>query len=242
MLKLDNVTLLTLFWGDNDHSLNSIKSMQNCMNKISFGEKVIITDGDSAKRHDEFIQKHDIKYIPMQDSISSNLKDDTQRENFSNTFLQKLKDSVETEFCLNIQSDSTIIDEEKWTDNFLEYDYIGAPWPEYILKTSDMCQDKIKWFPNVVGNGGFSIRSKRFIDSCFNLETFHKNEDLNVCIFNYYNMINRGVKFAPKELAYEFSVEHPINTLGSYDRNILSTYKSFGFHGDFNPAGMKKIL
>ena len=55
-------------------------------------------------------------------------------------------------------------------------------------------------------------------------------------------MVNRGIKFAPKELAYKFSVEHPINNLGVYDRNVLSTYNSFGFHGDFNTAGMKEIL
>ena len=241
MLKLNDVTLLSLFWGDNEHSSNSVNSMQNCIDRVEFGGKIIITDTESANRYDKFIQENDITVVSIGESISSDLKDDVEREKFSNIFLKKLQESVKTEFCLNIQSDSTIIDQSKWTDHFLDYDYIGAPWPEHILRTSDMCQDKIKWFPNVVGNGGFSIRSKRFIDSCFNLEIFHKNEDLNICVFNYYNMVNRGIKFAPSELAYKFSVEHPIKELGNYDRRVLSTYGSFGFHGDFNPAGMGKI-
>ncbi len=64
---------------------------------------------------------------------------------------------VDTDFCLLIHDDSCVVNPEMWTDEFLDYDYIGAPWPEGSQ-------------PYRVGNGGFSLRSKRLLD------VFNKNE------------------------------------------------------------------
>ena len=84
MLKLNDVTLLSLFWGDNEHSRNSVNSMQNCIDRVEFGGKIIITDTESAKRYDKFIQENDITVVSIGESISSDLKNDTEREKFSN--------------------------------------------------------------------------------------------------------------------------------------------------------------
>ena len=57
-----------------------------------------------------------------------------------------------------------------WSDDFLEYDYIGAPWPnskngkvdlkKYNKNIADQIIENID--KNQVENGGFSLRSKNF--------------------------------------------------------------------------------
>jgi hypothetical protein len=53
-------------------------------------------------------------------------------------------------------------------------------------------------------------------------------------------MTSAGIKFAPPELAVKFSKEHP-TPYGGFNRDLLFTYNSFGFHGEFNTGGMKFI-
>jgi hypothetical protein len=103
-----------------------------------------------------------------------------------------------------------------------------------------MVAGRIDEIPNVVGNGGFSLRTRKYVEESAKLKWFHKNEDLNICVFNYENMVKKGIKFAPAWLASEFAVEHPVPTK-TFARTLLFTYNSFGFHGEFNPAGMKFI-
>ena len=51
---------------------------------------------------------------------------------YSKFMLQDLYKFVDTKFCLVIQSDGFVINPNLWTNQFLEYDYIGAPWPNEI--------------------------------------------------------------------------------------------------------------
>ncbi len=139
-----------------------------------------------------------------------------------------------------MQHDSTIIDITNWDDRYLEYDYIGAPWPMSIVQASDMVAGRIEKIPNVVGNGGFSLRTRKFVEESASLGWQHKNEDLNTCVFNYDRMTERGITFAPPSLAAKFSVEHPTEHK-YFNRDILLSYSSFGFHGEFNNAGMQFI-
>ena len=46
-----------------------------------------------------------------------------------------LKEYINSEHVLVIQDDGHIVNPDIWDDNFLDYDYIGAPWPtEYNLE------------------------------------------------------------------------------------------------------------
>ena len=36
---------------------------------------------------------------------------------------------IQTSHCLLIQSDGFVLFPDKWDDSWLDYDYIGAPWP-----------------------------------------------------------------------------------------------------------------
>lgn len=147
--------------------------------------------------------------------------------------LKHLKDYIKTEFCLVVQWDSGIVDPSLWTNEFLEYDYIGACWANN--------------FPNRVGNGGGSLRSLKFLEESSIIandiphgQFLLGNEDLYACVTKYEYMLSKGIKFAPLDLARRFSVERPIME-ASHKYNDLTTYQSFLFHGDFNVAGMNLI-
>jgi uncharacterized protein DUF5672 len=62
--------------------------------------------------------------------------------------VRKMHQVIETDFILNIQADGFVTNASKWTDDFLKYDYIGAPWKK------PQGQNGAR-----VGNSGFSLRS-----------------------------------------------------------------------------------
>jgi hypothetical protein len=134
------------------------------------------------------------------------------RQAYSKFILQELHKYIHTDFVLIVQWDGYIINPDAWKPQFLEYDYIGAVWP---------------WHPRGlrVGNGGFSLRSKVLCQLTANPQFVYtdQNEDDLICHVNRDYLVSNGIKFAPEELAREFSFERE-----------LSDIKTFGFHGDFN--------
>lgn len=136
---------------------------------------------------------------------------------------------INTDYCLIFQNDGYIIDGSKWTDEFLNYDYIGAPWriPEdnaYKTPTGELVR---------VGNGGFSLRSKKLLGAPTKLGlefsdmgTGFPHEDGWLCCHVRKELEDYGIKFAPLEVAALFSTEFP----------IPETVDSFGAHG----VGLKR--
>lgn len=241
-LDLNNVAIFTFCWGD-EHVAKSLRSMLICLDQVNFKRQVLITDSSKTEimNFQNIIDKYNIEVCDVAVDLNDNMSnDDTNRMSFCESFVQETKKYITDDFCLNVQHDSTIIDSSRWTDEFLDYDYVGAPWPMNIIQADDMVAGKLDYIPNVVGNGGFSLRSRKFVEESSYLEWKHKNEDLNACVFNYYNLIDKGIRFAPPGLAARFSVEHP-TVHQSFSRDLLFTYKSFGFHGEFNSGGMKLI-
>lgn len=241
-LHLPDVAIFTFCWGT-EHVAKSLRSMLIGMDQVSFKRNVLITDSNKTdlKLFEQAIDKHNIEVYDMSVNLNSNLQnDDANRIGFCESFVQQTNRYMTDDFCLNVQHDSTIIDASKWHEDYLDYDYIGAPWPMSIIQSSDMVAGRIEKIPNVVGNGGFSLRTRRFVEESAKLGWEHKNEDLNICVFNYDRMIDASVRFAPPELAAVFSVEHP-TSYKSFTRDLLFTYGSFGFHGEFNSGGMNFI-
>lgn len=122
-------------------------------------------------------------------------------------------------YVLLIHWDGFIINPESWTDHFYEYDYIGAPWP---------------WLNNVCGNGGFSLRSKKFLevqnDIISNKIITKFNEDLILCKILRHEFIKHGCIYAEPQIAYKFSTEHHSHI------NEYIFEKPFGFHDfKYNP-------
>lgn len=108
--------------------------------------------------------------------------------------IYNLGNHVETSHALLIHPDGYVIRPWLWDNAWLEYDYIGAPWRDDPNAFLD------PWGRNQrVGNGGFSLRSKRLLDVPKNVEVpwevnegdFYKhmnaglyNEDGNICVHN----------------------------------------------------------
>jgi hypothetical protein len=133
---------------------------------------------------------------------------------YSNFLINKLNNYISTNFVIILQIDGFIINPQLWRDSFLEWDYIGAPWPHHPS------------FPNRVGNVGFSLRSKKFLEITSQLiNTNDQNEDHFLCRTNYNLLSNNGIKFADLKTASKFSLEHNIPEYHQDYSNV------FGIHG-----------
>jgi hypothetical protein len=147
---------------------------------------------------------------------------------YSRFILKDLYRYFETPYCLVVQADGFVVNTDYWRDEFLQYDYIGAPWPEGVWKDD-------KFLPlnkNRVGNGGFSLRSRKLMQQTANidfdsLDFLTRSEDIVICHYLYEKMLEKGTRFAPPELAAIFSME---SLDGLYGQNIDSV---FGFHGKY---------
>jgi hypothetical protein len=129
---------------------------------------------------------------------------------YNKFIVHDLNSEIDDGHVLIIQYDGYIINKNAWSDSFFEYDYIGAPW-----LTQPWNKNK------TVGNGGFSLRSKKFLECCSNLKysDLQIPEDEFLCRMNGDYLENLGIKFAPISVAYDFSVED------------LPYKNQFGFHG-----------
>jgi hypothetical protein len=113
-----------------------------------------------------------------------------------------------------------------WNNDFLKYDYIGAPFyiSDNFIKRFDLSENLRD--SRIVGNGGFSIRSKKFLEVSAKLYTEGKilkahPQDVAESIWYRELFEKEGIVFAPVELADKFSIEA-----------TFTTYKDqFGFHG-----------
>jgi len=175
----------------------------------------------------KYLNINDISFITSNKNyknINFNIHyiDDMDYHEYSTFLFQKISDYVVNDKFMHIQTDGFPINFNLWDDRFLEYDYIGAPWP----KTMGWCNNV-----PVVGNGGFSIRSKEIYKHTKKIkefETIHRqriiNDDVFISVLIRDYLEQNKIKFAPVELAKKFSVEIPI----AEDHNLQS---SFGFHG-----------
>ena len=195
MLNLDQVTL---FCVDNRTPDLSILAMQQCLNKAYFKDAILVTDTTkimNAPNNIRMIEAPPIRSI----------------EDYSTYLQSDLSSYIQGTHMLVMQWDSFIVNPQLWNNQFLEYDYIGAPWPHHP--------------ETPVGNGGFSLRSKKLFVALQNprYQKLHP-EDQSICIFNK-NILEKelGIRIAPKEIAEQFAFEREYK-------------QAFGFHGFFNFA------
>ncbi len=136
------------------------------------------------------------------------------RAAYSQFALKELVNHISTDYALVVQWDGFIIDADSWADEFWNYDYIGAKWPHEFGDFR-------------VGNGGFSLRSRRLLNALANPEftlTHDENEDTAICIrFRELLETTYGIAFADERVAdrFAFDVGRPLGP-------------TLGFHGVFN--------
>lgn len=201
-LSLSNITLIGVDCMDINRLIKAIDS--SCKD-IIFGDVRVLSSSPHPRVTDKI------------DHIGS-------KEEYSKFCIKELYKYITTDYCLIIQYDGYVIDYKAWTNEFLRYDYIGAPW-EWLTEQK-------------VGNGGFSLRSKRLMELVANDEEitdFHPEDDMICHKYGRY-LERKGINFAPVELARKFSIE-------GYKSD--KRYRGqFGFHGTsvvFNSTNTKKV-
>jgi hypothetical protein len=120
---------------------------------------------------------------------------------------------------LLMQADGFILNPEAWEDGFLEYDFLGAPWPLELSWVQPGCQ---------VGNGGFSLRSRRLC--ALTSKLFYPvvyggglHEDFAIGSIARGFLESHGMRYPSVETALRFSMEKPSS-------KWIRPERSFGFH------------
>lgn len=139
----------------------------------------------------------------------------------------RINQFVPTEYCMYVSHDGYILNPDKWDDSWLQYDFIGAPWPSGITYS-----EKYR-----VGNNGFCLESKRFIELCakhWNQFKVGWPSDVWSCQIMRPAFESLGIKYAPLEVAAGFSWEHNIREIPG------ERHYAFGFH-DFGGKSIKRL-
>jgi hypothetical protein len=176
----------------------TIAAMRACMEQVEFADCILLTDVDTPDLPTE------IRVVPM-DPLRSVM-------DYSRFMLTKLVEHIATPHVLVCQWDGFIVDASAWNPRFLDYDYVGAPWPQFADNYN-------------VGNGGFSLRSRRLLEAMRDpAMIIGCPEDVVICRTNRALLEERhSIRFADVLTAADFA----------YERSRL-TSQTFGFHGAFN--------
>jgi len=192
--RLDDVTLVAVTSVAVPATLNAIRAS---MAQVQFAEVLLLSDHEPSGLADG------ISWRPI-DPLASRL-------DYSRFMLRRLAEHIQTSHALCIQWDGFVLNGPAWEPGFLRYDYIGAPWPHF----SD---------GHNVGNGGFSLRSRRLLEACASLPIDGEElEDVVISRLCRRQLEAKGVRFAPEEVARRFAYER-----------VTPTGREFGFHGAFN--------
>lgn len=170
----------------------SAAALARCLERCRFERALFLTDADVSVPGVETVR------IPPIASV----------EDYCHFLMKDLERHIRTDFVLLVQYDGYILNPDCWSAEFQRYDYVGARWP---------FDDGM-----AVGNGGFSLRSKRLLRALQDPQfTPTDPEDMAICRAYRPALEERyGVKFAPPEVAERFSFE-----------TVPPPGPTFGFHG-----------
>lgn len=206
-----NINNCTLFAVDSKQPELAIKALEKTCTGLSFKEVILFSDTKPSN----FNSKFKFQQIPKI----------TNLDEYSSFMLTELSNFINTEFCFSVHHDGFVINPELWSEDFIKYDYIGAPWPSdshFILKGKR------------VGNGGVSIRSKKLLEYVKTIPQ-QGHEDTVICVNLREHLEEQGFTFAPLEVAAKFSVELACDDLNQQLSN------TFAFHGKHTPEHIFQI-
>lgn len=230
MLDLSRVTLFAI---DNTQRIEgTIKALYTNIEVAKFGSVKLVTSK-------EYVEKYSSELLQDNIICEEMIFPVTNIDEYNFYILYELHKHVDTDFVLITQDHAFIVNPEAWSDEFFEYDYIGAPWPwrenSFVTPFGEHIRS---------GNGGFSLRSKKLLQvpnkvnipfKVYEQPEFYKmfgakntNEDGNICVHNRHIFIEQGCKFPPVEIAARFSYESAV----SENSGIIP----FGFHGNLPPG------
>jgi hypothetical protein len=193
---------VTLCCVDTRSTHQALQALRLCMAQARFAKVLLLGNEDAALPAPEPDEHIECIRIPTLRSI----------DDYSRFMLKDLVNYIHTSHVLVVQWDGYIRDARLWRPEFLDYDYIGAPWHH-------------KGRPVSVGNGGFSLRSRALLDALQHIPTLSTEpEDDAICIDHRDELAALGIRVAPVEIGFAFACEY-----GPWR-------DTFGFHGMHNFA------
>lgn len=225
-LQLPNVTLAAL---TSVNVKETVKALQYSMKGIDFARAIIITH-EKPKHLPKNIE---YCHIDKLDSI----------DKFNYACVYELYKYIDTDYMLLVHADGFVVNPDMWQDRFLDYDYIGSPWPippaddkiTYRDKDGNLCR---------VGNS-VSIRSRRLLElpDKINIpwQPFHGNyhEDGFICVNNRHIFEEHGMTIAPVEVAMYFGHERMIPEIEGKNIRPFVFHKWVGTNAQY-PNFMQK--
>lgn len=177
------------------HDLTRI-ALQDCFARAHFAEVLVFSD------------RPDLCGAPSERVIVTEPLRGWQAVNL--TWWYDVPKHVQTTHFLTVQWDSWVLNAEAWDPDWLQYDYIGAPWPWHEIYR--------------VGNGGFSLRSRKLHEHLSRRRLrypLQHPEDDTLCRIYRPMLEAEGFRWAPESVARRFAFEHG------------PAAPTFGFHGCF---------
>ena len=217
MINLNNITLVAI--DGTERGTNSLKALKYSSQDINFKDVIFFSPKNYS--NESFYKFIEIPFFGY--------------DEYSKFCLIELEKYIESEYVLIIQDDGFVINPSFWRDEYLKYDYIGAPW-----KKEHLFYNTKRW-PNIhkkliqsdinyhIGNGGFTLRSKKLLNHVKNLykeEYYAIPEDVVICIGMREELELKGNVFAPLDVARTFSCESLC-----VEGVFTNTHSTFGFHG-----------
>lgn len=194
-LDLPDVTLCAV---DCVNPVLALRALEVSMSHCRFGDVVFLSDTASQYQLDG--------------CRMVNIRRLGSRPDYSHFVIKELGAHLRGSHMLLVQWDGYVVNPGAWRPEFLDHDFIGAPWGFHGDK-------------HCVGNGGFSLRSRRLFDALLDERITDTDPEDEAIGRRYRELLERShdVRFADASLAGSFSFE--------------TTYFNelpFGFHGLFN--------
>lgn len=174
-------------------------SLQRSRAMLPFGRTVLFTHSWKPERSVAGLEVVDVGPI---DSAAA----------YSRFVMRGLDAHITTPFVLVTQWDGFVVNASGWDDAFLDWDYIGAPWADQPSALS-------------VGNGGFSLRSRRFLRAGQDkrIVELHPEDEVLCRTWRPLLIDTYQVRFAPPAVAARFAFE-----------NTAPSSPTLGFHGPYH--------
>jgi hypothetical protein len=195
MIELPQVTLVAVDGGRNP--VPTEQSLLRSASRVTFGRVMCFSTAPLTTRE---LYAHGCEWVQIPP---------TTLTGYNQFCLAALHKFISTSHCLSIHSDSWIVTPDAWDPEWLDYDYVGAPWPVGHSGTKHR-----------VGNSGFCLRSKQLLEATATLpnDTYvwrgkvkaGCRDDVITCVMYRDELERGGLRFAPVEVAARFSFELPV--------------------------------
>jgi len=204
-MEHNNLTIVSVY-GHNDGS-SAIPSIQKSMQELSGSRGLLL----SIAKPENLPESIEWKQIGFLDYMM-----------YSTFVMHSLYAFIETDYCLMVQDDGWVLNGANFHPEYYEYDYIGG-----VCHAAMVGNELLLWGTwhdkhprTIVQNGGFSLRSKRFLEAPNKLGIVHSfatdihlwNEDVQLSCIKRNLFAEHGIQYAPESVVRDFALESVIPT------------------------------